>query len=178
MIVGATGALLIGVGLIAVLAYNWDDFPRPLRLLLALGPLAATQVVSGLVIRKGPDARPWHRETAALMQTLAIGAAMALVSQIYNIQGEWTDLAFWWCVVALPLAWVFEAHGVAIAYLMGITVWAIGSETGLRFLGKQAPDLRLWYPLLLAGILPLWPGGTLRRWPPIGSRWVLAWSRC
>ncbi len=176
MIVGATGALLIGVGLIAVLAYNWDDFPRAVRLLLALGPLAATQVASGLVLRKGPAARPWIRETVALIQTLAIGAAMALVSQIYNIQGEWTDLAFWWCVVAVPLAWVFEAHGVAIAYLIGITVWAIGADSGSRFVAAPIPDLRLWYPLLLAGILPLWPGGTLRRWPPIGSRWVLAAS--
>ena len=38
LVVGAIGGLLIGTGLIAVLAYNWDDFPRWMRLLLALGP--------------------------------------------------------------------------------------------------------------------------------------------
>ncbi len=32
MVVGAVGALLIGTGLIAVLAYNWDDFPRWVRI--------------------------------------------------------------------------------------------------------------------------------------------------
>lgn len=176
MIVGAMGALLIGVGLIAVLAYNWDEFPRPVRLLLALGPLAATQAMSGLVLRKGQAARPWLRETAPLLQTLAVGAAMAIVSQIYNIQGEWTDLAFWWCVVAVPLAWVFQSHAVAIVYLLGITAWAIGESTGSFSFRAEAADLRVWYPLLLAGILPLWPGANLKRWPPTASRWVLAAS--
>jgi uncharacterized membrane protein len=47
-------------------------------------------------------------EAAGLGQTLAVGAALALVSQIYNLPGEWTDLVFWWCVLALPLAWVMQ----------------------------------------------------------------------
>jgi hypothetical protein len=37
-------------------------------------------------------------------------------------------------------------------------------------------DVRLWYPLLLAGILPLWPGPELRDRPAAGGRLVLAAS--
>ena len=177
MVVGALGALLIGTGLIAVLAYNWDDFPRWVRLLLALGPLAVTQAVSWWVLQKDEAAKPWQREAAAVVQTLAVGAAMALVSQIYNLPGKWTDLVFWWCVVSVPLAWVLRSQAVAITYLLGIAVWTIAQEAdrGFGFAGVVA-DVRLWYPLLLAGILPLWPGPELRDRPAAGGRLVLAAS--
>jgi len=173
VIVGAVGALLIGTGLIAVLAYNWDEFPRSVRLMLALGPLAAAQAASWWVLGRGDAARPWMREAAGLGQTLAVGAALALVSQIYHLPGEWTDLVFWSCVLALPLAWVMRSTAVAIAYLVGIAVWAIaraGSPIGLA----DAADVRIWYPLLLAGILPLWPGPGLGERPAPGGRLVLA----
>ena len=176
-LVGGVGALLIGNGLIAVLAYNWDDFPRWVRLVFALGPLAATQAVSWWVLLKDETAKPGQREAAALAQALAVGAAMALVSQIYNLPGTWTDLVFWWCVVSVPLAWVLRSQAVAIAYLLGITVWTIAqaADRGFDFSDGVA-DVRLWYPLLLAGILPLWPGPTLRDRPAVGSRFVLAAS--
>jgi len=123
LVVGAVGALLIGTGLIAVLAYNWDDFPRWVRIGLALGPLAVTQAVSWWVLGRGETAKPWQREAAAVVQTLAVGAAMALVSQIYNLPGKWTDLVFSWCVVSVPLAWVLRSQAVAIAYLIGVAVY-------------------------------------------------------
>ena len=173
VIVGAIGALLIGTGLIAVLAYNWDDFPRWVRLSLALGPLAVSQAASWWVLRRGAAATRWHREAVALLQALAVGAAMALVSQIYNLPGHWTDLVFWWCVVAVPLAWVLESDAVAIAYLLGIATWTIAQAR--PFTGEGA-DGRIWYPLLLAGILPRWPGADLRGRPQPGSRAVLALS--
>lgn len=178
MIVGAVGGLLIGTGLIAVLAYNWDDFPRWVRLGLALGPLAVTQAVSWLVLGRGDAAKPWQREAAAVVQTLAVGSAMALVSQIYNLPGKWTDLIFWWCVVSVPLAWVLRSQAVAIMYLAGIAVWTV-TQAYERASSSGAigiADLRLWFPVLLAGIVPLWPGPTLRDRPAPGSRLVLTVS--
>ncbi|MFM9024269.1 MAG: DUF2157 domain-containing protein [Planctomycetaceae bacterium] len=174
VIVGAVGGLLIGTGLIAVLAYNWDEFPRSVRLMLALGPLAAAQAASWWVLGRGDAARPWMREAAGLGQTLAVGAALALVSQIYHLPGSWTDLVFWSCVLGLPLAWVMRSTAVAIAYLVGIAVWAIARAGSPGGLPADAADVRIWYPLLLAGILPLWPGPGLRERPAPGGRFVLA----
>jgi uncharacterized membrane protein len=177
MIVGAVGALLVGTGLVAVLASNWDDFPRWVRLLLAFGPLAASQGATWLVLRRGAAAKGWQREAAAVVQTLAAGAAMALVSQIYNLPGRWTELLFWWCLVSLPLAWALASQAVAIAYLVGIAVWTV-AEAGERgpWGAAAAADVRIWFPILLAGVLPLWPGPSLRDRPAIGSRLALAAS--
>jgi hypothetical protein len=142
---------------------------------LALGPLAVSQAVSWWVLQKDEAAKPWQREAAALVQTLAAGAAMALVSQIYNLPGKWTDLVFWWCVVSVPLAWVLRSQAVGIAYLVGIAIWTISqaADRGFGSSGEVA-DVRFWYPLLLAAILPLWPGPELRERPAPGSRLVLA----
>jgi uncharacterized membrane protein len=130
------------------------------------------------VLGRGDAAKPWHREAAALVQTLAVGAALALVSQIYNLPGKWTDLVFWWCVVSVPLAWVMKSNAVAIAYLIGIAVWTVAEsfERMNRYDAIDVADVRLWFPLLLAGILPLWPGPDLRDRPAPGSRFVLAVS--
>ena len=175
LIIGAVGGLLIGTGLVAVLAYNWDDFPRWVRLLLAFGPLAGTQVATWFVLRRDDAGTRWQREAAGLLQTFAAGAALALVSQIYHLPGRWTELVFWWCVVSLPLAWVLKSQAVAIAYLIGITVWTLAeaSEQG-PWGAPDAADIRIWFPLLLAGIGPLWPGPTLRQRPGASGRFVLA----
>ncbi|MDP1588580.1 MAG: DUF2157 domain-containing protein, partial [Prosthecobacter sp.] len=171
IVMGSLGALLIGTGLIAVIGYNWDDFSRQVRLLFAFLPLLATQIVSFRVLQRGDAAAAWVRETAALLQALATGACIALVSQIYNLGGEWPDFLFWWMLLSLPLAWVLRSHAVAIFYLIGIAVWSLDQGYG-----KPWHDSPLIYPLLLLGLLPYWPG-----WPPkaplsISVRWVVTIS--
>ena len=104
--------------------------------------------------------------------------AESIRSQIYTLPGKWTDLVFWWCVVSVPLAWVLRSQAVAIAYLIGIALWTVtqASERA-NYLGAIGiADVRLWFPVLLAGILPLWPGPELRDRPAPGSRLVLAAS--
>lgn len=159
IIMGVLGALLIGAGLITVIGYNWDAYSRPVRLLIAALPLLAAQLLSLRVLLQGENAQAWVRESAALFQALAIGAAIAIVSQIYNLGGDWPDFLFWWMLLSLPLAWVLRSKAVAIFYLIGITVWSIHQVDHVR----HWYDSALLYPFLLLGIAPFWPG-----WPP---RW-------
>lgn len=161
IVMGALGALLIGTGLITVIGYNWDDFSRPVRLLFAFLPLLITQIFSFRELQRGAASTAWVRETAALLQALATGACIAIVSQIYNLGGDWPDFLFWWLILSLPLVWVLRSHAVAIFYLIGIAVWSV----------NQAEHWDAWYhsallyPVLLLGLAPFWPG-----WPP---RWQL-----
>ncbi len=169
IVMGALGALLIGAGLIAVIGYNWDDFSRPVRLLFAFLPLLASQLASLRVLHRGTAAAPWTRETTALLQTIAGGACIALVSQIYNLGGDWPDFLFWWMLLSLPLVWVLRSHAVAIFYLIATAVWSVNQVD----VGNPWQDSPLIYPLLLLGLLPFWPG-----WPPNRQlsttlRWIM-----
>ena len=172
IVMGSLGAMLIGTGLIAVIGYNWDDFSRPVRLLFAFLPLLLSQFFSFRVLQRGDAFTAWVRETAALLQTFATGACIALVSQIYNLGGEWPDFLFWWFLLSLPLTWVLRSHSVAIFYLITTAIWSVNQIEP----GRPWQDSPLIYPLLLLGLLPYWPG-----WPPkealsISLRWVMTIS--
>lgn len=172
IVMGALGALLIGTGLIAVIGYNWDDFSRPVRLLFAFLPLLLTQLFSFRVLQRGAASSAWVRETAALLQALATGACIALVSQIYNLGGDWPDFLFWWFMLSLPLVWVLRSHAVAIFYLIAIAIWSVNQVDH----GRPWFDSPLLYPLLLLGLLPYWPGW--KNQAPLSNsvRWVLTLS--
>jgi len=172
IVMGALGALLIGTGLIAVIGYNWDDFSRPVRLLFAFLPLLLTQLFSFRVLQRGVAFSAWVRETAALLQALATGACIALVSQIYNLGGEWPDFLFWWFMLSLPLVWVLRSHAVAIFYLIAIAIWSVNQVDH----GRPWYDSPLLYPLLLLGLLPYWPGWKSQASLSISVRWVMTLS--
>jgi len=172
IVMGALGALLIGTGLIAVIGYNWDDFSRPVRLLFAFLPLLLTQLFSFRVLQRGAASSAWVRETAALLQTLATGACIALVSQIYNLGGEWPDFLFGWFMLSLPLVWVLRSHAVAIFYLIAIAIWSV-NQVGH---GRPWFDSPLLYPLLLLGLLPYWPGWKNQAALSISVRWAMTIS--
>lgn len=174
MVMGSLGALLIGTGLIAVLGYNWDDFSRPVRLLFAFLPLLATQIFSFCVLRGGAAFAAWVRETAALLQTLATGACIALVSQIYHLGGEWTEILFTWFLLSLPLVWVLRSHTVAIFYLIAIAVWSAFRVVP----GAPWQEGPLLYPILLLGLLPYWPGWKDKAPLSVTVRWIMAISAC
>jgi len=172
IVIGSLGALLIGTGLIAVIGYNWDDFSRPVRLLFAFLPLLLTQGLSFRVLQRGATATPWVRETAALLQALATGACIALVSQIYNLGGAWPDFLFWWFILSLPLAWVLRSHAVTLFYLIAIALWSV-NQVGH---GNPWYDSPLLYPLLLLGLLPYWPGWQGTASLSISVRWTMTLS--
>lgn len=172
IIMGSLGALLIGTGLIAVIGFNWDDFSRPVRLLFAFLPLLLTQLFSFRVLQRGAASSAWVRETAALLQALATGACIALVSQIYNLGGEWPDFLFWWLLLSLPLVWVLRSTAVAIFYLIGIAIWSVNqADRGMPWF-----DSPLLYPLLLLGLLPYWPGWKNQAALSVSVRWVMTIS--
>jgi uncharacterized membrane protein len=172
LVLGALGALLIGVGLISVIGYNWDDFSRPVRLLFAFLPLLLTQLFSMRVLQRENAFPAWVRETAAILQTLAVGACIALVSQVYNLGGEWPDFLFWWFLLSLPLVWTLRSHAAAIFYLIAIAVWSVNQADG----GNPWHDSPAIYPLLLLGLLPYWPGWPRRVPSSLTVRWFMALS--
>ncbi len=144
---GVLGAVLVGGGIILLLAHNWDEFSRATRAALSFAPLVLAQALAGFAIWRRPDSLPW-REGAGAFLTLAIGASIALVAQTYNISGDLGDFLLTWTLLALPVAYVMRATVPALLYLLGVTAWAGAQWT------SNAAALGYWG--LLALILPWW----------------------
>jgi uncharacterized membrane protein len=139
------GALLIGGGVILLLAHNWDDLGRGVRAVLSFLPLLAAQSLALWAAWSGHRSTAWREGTGTGLM-LAIGASIALVSQTYHISGEPADFVLTWMLLGLPLVYLLDASAPAAIYWAGITNWA-----GIQWVGGTQPIL---YVLLMALAIP------------------------
>lgn len=148
IVFGILGAILVGLGIILVLAHNWDELPRGIKVVLAFVPLIIGQVVCGYTLLKKPESIAL-RESSTAFLILAIGSSISLVSQIYNIPGSINTFLLTWLLLALPLVYIMKSSIGSLLYLVGITSYACG--VGYWTYGNNEPYL---YWILLLGVVP------------------------
>jgi len=147
-IFGILGACLVGLGIILIIAHNWDDLNRSLKTILAFVPLIIGQVITFYIIFKRRDNMPW-RESAATFLFFAMGACISLVSQIYHIPGNLSSFLLTWSLLGLPVVYLLRSSMVSLLYIGGIT-WFV-CETEYWSHGLVSAHF---YWLLLAGVIP------------------------
>src|SRR3954462_5651419 len=143
------GSLLVGAGVILLVAHNWDFLSRPIRCGIAFAPLVLSQALAIFVLLRRRESTAW-RETAAILNVAAIGTAMALVSQTYQIQGDFARFILVWMILALPIVYLFQTSVGLSVYFVGAAVWACSSKHS-DFFGVYPNDLWAW-PLLFLGL--------------------------
>lgn len=149
------GSLLIGLGVVLLLASNWDHLPRLFRTGLALAPLLAGQILVGHVLQRRMNSAAW-REGASAFLFVSVGTAIALVSQIYQIAGDFGNFMLAWILLGLPLVYLMGSSVCAGLYLIGAAVWAIHAQV--------SNDWAHFYWLLAILVVPHL-AGLLRREP-------------
>ena len=123
IILGTIGALLIGLGIILLLAHNWEQFSRFTRAILSFIPLVIGQGLAVWVLWKRPGSAAF-KEGSATFLSLMVGASIALVCQTYNIPGDAGTFTLSWMLLIAPIIYLMQASLPAAIYLIGITVWA------------------------------------------------------
>lgn len=145
---GILGAILIGLGIILILAHNWDELSRATKTIISFLPLLIGQVICGYVLLKKMESTAW-RESSAAFLFFTVGASISLISQIYNIPGDVSSFILTWMLLCLPLVYLLKSSIVSLLYLIGITAYAV--ETGY---GNNSNSNAYWYWLLILLILP------------------------
>ena len=113
IVFGILGALLIGLGIILILAHNWEFFSRPLKTAIAFIPLLVGQGLCGFTLWRQSDSVAW-REASSTFLFIAIGACISLLSQIYNIEGSLSGFTLMWMGLALPVIYVMRSSAASI----------------------------------------------------------------
>lgn len=166
------GAVLIGGGIILLLAHNWEELSRPMRALISVLPLSVSGALGGWLLMTQRASTAW-REGVGTFQTISIGVAISLIGQTYNLGGSFDDFMLTWSLLGLPVAYLLGSTLPALLYLIGITVWTTASERyGLRI---------LWYFPLVGLALPyLWLTSRTSHYHPrpVLFAWVLAITLC
>lgn len=148
IVFGILGAILVGLGIILILAHNWDNLSTPIKTTLAFFPLVIGQIICGYTLLKKPESITW-RESSSAFLFFAVGSSMALISQIYNIPGNISTFTLTWMLLCLPLVYLLNSSVTSLLYLIGITYYAC--EIGYWGYPREES---ITYWLLLIGILP------------------------
>jgi len=127
IVFGILGAILVGLGIILIIAHNWDELPRLAKTVIAFLPLIIGQVICGFVLMKKMDSTAW-REGSTSFLFFAVGACISLVSQIYNMPGDLSSFLFIWMILCLPLVYVMKSSVASLLYIIGITAYVCESS--------------------------------------------------
>ncbi len=123
IVLGTLGALLIGLGIILLLAHNWEQFSRLTRGVLSFLPLVLGQCLALWILSRRPYSGAF-KEAGATFLSLMVVASISLISQTYNISADPDTFILTWMFLIIPLVYLMQASLPAAIYLVGITVWS------------------------------------------------------
>lgn len=153
VVFGILGALLTGLGIILIVAHNWDTFSRSTKTTFAFLPLLLGQALCAFTLLKRNDSNTW-REGSSVFLFFAMGGSISLVSQVYNIPGDISSFILSWSLLCLPLVYLMRSSAVSILYIIFIGYY-IRYNAFDDYSGFNSGLLVHWqYWLLWSAILP------------------------
>jgi len=147
VIFGVLGALLVGLGILLIIAHNWDTLTLNIKAILAFVPLLVAQILCGWLLVKKSDSMAW-KEGAATFLFISVGASISLVSQIYHISGDLSTFLLVWMSLSLPVIYLMNSSFASLLYLIGITCYSC--EAG--YWSNQIDQPYLYWILLILAI--------------------------
>jgi len=144
----AMGAVLFGLGVILLIAYNWEAMHKAVKLGTIGLSLAAAHFL-GMWFRREENRLKAVGEALHLLGTMLFGAGIWLVAQIYHMNEHYPNAFLAWGLGALALAWTIPSIGQAILGALILTLWNGIEVISFHQITHLAP------PLLLFAVLPL-----------------------
>jgi uncharacterized membrane protein len=138
--------LAVAIGLVAIVAANWDEIPGRVKIAVDLIGLALV----GVGATRAAQAH-WFREAGLLVLHGAVLASIALVGQVYQTGGGVLAALTLWSMLTLPALWLGRSGVLAAIWILGLELsyWVaceqLAAERGrFELLG---PSAAYWAPL-------------------------------
>lgn len=142
IIFAGLGAIVFGLGIILLFAYNWQSIPKAGKLALIFLSILAAHAI-GLKLFAREDWRRPLGEALTLLGTMLYGAGIWLVAQIYHIDEHFPNGFLLWAVGALLLAWAMPSIAQGILSVVLLCIWACSETWGFDRTLHFAPWLIL-----------------------------------
>jgi len=148
LVFASAGAIVVGLGVILLFAYNWDAIPKFGKLALVFGAVVAAHA-SGLRLLARDGWQPRLGEALTLLGTMLYGAGIWLVAQIYHIDEHYPNGFLFWSLGALAMAWAIRATANGLVATALVVIW--GACESIDFHSPRLAAILL----LAGGVLPL-----------------------
>lgn len=120
------GAILIGGGIVLLIAHNWESFGKDTRTVLSILPLLLAQALTWYSVRYKPQLTGL-REASGILLFFAVAASIALISQTYHIYGDLERFLITWLLLGIPTLYLVESAGV-LMLVCALILWLCGLE--------------------------------------------------
>lgn len=142
------GAILFGLGVILIFAYNWQRMHKFVKLAVIFAAIVGAHGIA-FGLRRQNRTHQTIGEGLHLLGTMLFGAGIFLIAQVYHIEEHYPTAFLIWGFGALAMAWSLPSisHGIGATLLF--VLWN-------SFEGFDFKDPHLISPfLILASIMPL-----------------------
>ena len=141
------GALLIGIGVISLVAFNWAKLPNSSKLFIIITAILSAHSAGFFYLTK----RTCYQKAGyslVFLGNLFYGAGIWLIAQMYHIHHSFPTGVFLWALGIIPVLYVIKSQLNYFLALFLFILWTAGETIGF-----QKPHLH--FLLILAGLL--WP---------------------
>jgi uncharacterized membrane protein len=141
------GAILFGLGVILLFAYNWQRMHKFVKLAVIFAAIIGAHG-AGFWLRRPNSPHQATGEGLHLLGTMLFGAGIWLIAQIYHIEEHYPTAFLIWGFGALTMAWSLPsiAHGIGATLLF--VLWNCFEAFDFKNPHLISPFL------ILAGIMP------------------------
>ncbi len=145
----AFGALLLGGGVMAFVAANWEELPKFLKVILLFAALLGFHGAGFWLWQKRNHERLGR--SLIFAGCLVFGANIGLLAQIFNIQGDTYRGFGAWAIGTLVMAWAIRSASSALLAMALSVTWYLGYIHAHH--GQAETDLLVAsFPVLVAGL--------------------------
>ncbi|AOP33924.1 hypothetical protein A0128_08780 [Leptospira tipperaryensis] len=115
------GVVVIGIGIIAVIAANWEEISDFIKLGAAL--LLLTSIgIAGFLKRENPNLLT----VLIVLNSILILGMIGLISQVYNLEGKYYEAAMLWCILNFLFLISTDSKTFLHLWLIGFQVFLTG----------------------------------------------------
>jgi len=145
LLITGIAAIMIGLGIILLFAYNWSEMGKFSKLAVIFIALFGAHL-SALYLR---PRHPVYSESLFALGTMLMGAGIFLVAQIYHMDSHYPNAFLFWSLGALALAWALPSTTQAFMTVVLVIGWHVFEVFDFQFENYWA------FFIILLGVLPL-----------------------
>jgi uncharacterized membrane protein len=136
------GAILIGAGILSLIASNWGEIGKLAKYLFILGMFIGCNAAGYRLERNFPKTA----KSFFYLGVLVFGAGIFLIGQMFHFGGDFEDAFLWWSLGILPLAWFLRDKWILLASSLFTLIYM----TNGQYLGGD--EVPYWIVLWIAAI--------------------------
>jgi len=159
------GAILIGAGVFSLIASNWQDMPRTVKVLIIIIAMLAAYAAGWILKEKYQYSKTGG--ALFLLGTIIYGAGIFLVAQMFNIRANWPDGFILWMLGVMFMAFALDSFFLFyLAIPLGV-IAIVGHPCNIfGFAGYDRFLLTSSFLLLITAIATFSSGLTIRKKMP------------